>query len=101
MARIVFAWELGEGMGHVVPYVPLLKALRSKGHRLLFALRDLSLSAPYQGHVRSRMFSGSPENVADHQYHQDASDVRPHPAQYRFRQLEDPRRVGRRVAFSL
>ena len=49
MARIVFAWELGEGMGHVVPYVPLLKALRSKGHELFFALRDLSLAPLIKG----------------------------------------------------
>lgn len=41
MARILFTWELGGGMGHIGPYLPLLKGLRDKGHEVAFALRNL------------------------------------------------------------
>lgn len=41
MARILFTWELGGGMGHVAPYLPLAKGLRDKGHEVAFVLRDL------------------------------------------------------------
>ena len=46
MARIVFAWELGGGMGHLVPYVHVIRTLRAKGHELIFVVRDLS-RAPF------------------------------------------------------
>ena len=41
MSRILFTWELGGGMGHVAPYLPLAKGLRDKGHEVAFVLRDL------------------------------------------------------------
>lgn len=44
MARILFAWELGAGMGHVAPYLPLIKKLRKNGHQVAFALRNLQFA---------------------------------------------------------
>jgi UDP:flavonoid glycosyltransferase YjiC (YdhE family) len=41
MARILFTWELGGGMGHILPYASIFKALESKGHELVFILKDL------------------------------------------------------------
>jgi hypothetical protein len=29
-------------MGHVMPYLPIVKALHTKGHEVIFILRDLS-----------------------------------------------------------
>lgn len=44
MARILFTWELGGGMGHMAPYLPLINGLRDKGHEVAFALRNLGLA---------------------------------------------------------
>ena len=44
MAKIVFTWELGTGMGHIMPYLFIVKALQTKGHEVNFILRDLSLA---------------------------------------------------------
>src|SRR5262249_54114523 len=43
--RIVIAWELGANLGHLLPLLVLARALRSHGHRVLFAMRDLSNAA--------------------------------------------------------
>lgn len=42
MARILFAWELGEGLGHLVPVAPLLRELSDRGHTVYAALRDVT-----------------------------------------------------------
>jgi UDP:flavonoid glycosyltransferase YjiC (YdhE family) len=42
MSRILFAWELGGGYGHLAHILPLADALRSRGHDCSLALRDLS-----------------------------------------------------------
>jgi UDP:flavonoid glycosyltransferase YjiC (YdhE family) len=51
MARIVFTWELGEGMGHIAPYVSIIRGLQAKRHEVFFILKDLrqasSLLAAY------------------------------------------------------
>ncbi|MCW8828931.1 MAG: hypothetical protein OQK94_07745 [Gammaproteobacteria bacterium] len=44
MARILFTWELGGGMGHVAPYLPLIDKLRQAGHEVAFALRNLQFA---------------------------------------------------------
>jgi spore coat polysaccharide biosynthesis predicted glycosyltransferase SpsG len=44
MAKIVFTWELGSGMGHIMPYLFIVKALQTKGHEVNFILKDLSLA---------------------------------------------------------
>ncbi len=42
MARILVAWELGAGYGHLYAFPRLAHALRERGHEVLFALRDLA-----------------------------------------------------------
>lgn len=42
MAKILIAWELGGGLGHMARALPLALALRAAGHEIAFALRDLS-----------------------------------------------------------
>lgn len=41
MSRILFAWELGTGFGHIMPYLDVADALVRRGHRVFFASRDL------------------------------------------------------------
>lgn len=41
-ASIVVAWELGSGMGHIIPLLPLIRQLRQEGHRVSVITRDLS-----------------------------------------------------------
>ncbi len=40
--RTLIAWELGGNLGHVVPLLAVARALRSRGHQVVFALRDLT-----------------------------------------------------------
>lgn len=42
MAVVLMAWELGSGMGHLDRMRLIGDALRDRGHRVVFALRDLS-----------------------------------------------------------
>src|SRR6266850_2723462 len=42
MATFLFAWELGEGLGHLAQIAPLAKELTRRGHKVFAALRDLS-----------------------------------------------------------
>jgi UDP:flavonoid glycosyltransferase YjiC (YdhE family) len=49
MAEIVFAWELGGHTGHVTTLLPIARALRERGHRVRFLLRDLSAGADLAG----------------------------------------------------
>jgi UDP:flavonoid glycosyltransferase YjiC (YdhE family) len=42
MATILFAWELGAGLGHINLMRPLAEGLRQRGHDVRLALRDLS-----------------------------------------------------------
>jgi UDP:flavonoid glycosyltransferase YjiC (YdhE family) len=42
MARILLAWELGGGLGHLVNLLPFAKGLSQRGHLVFVALRDLS-----------------------------------------------------------
>jgi hypothetical protein len=41
MANILFAWELGMGLGHTAQIALLANLLAAKGHRVFAALRDL------------------------------------------------------------
>jgi UDP:flavonoid glycosyltransferase YjiC (YdhE family) len=49
MARLLLAWELGGGLGHVLPLGQLAVALRARGHEVDLVLRDLSLAAQALG----------------------------------------------------
>ena len=40
-ATILFSWEIGHGFGHVLPLLPLARAFKAQGHRVIFALRDV------------------------------------------------------------
>jgi UDP:flavonoid glycosyltransferase YjiC (YdhE family) len=42
MSRILFAWELGDNLGHVSGFLPLARELRKRGHELILILKDLS-----------------------------------------------------------
>lgn len=46
MARILFAWELGGDLGHLMRLAPLARQLRERGHHVVVAVRDLSRAAP-------------------------------------------------------
>ncbi len=41
MATILYAWELGGGLGHLLRFQPLAKRLAAEGHRVICALREL------------------------------------------------------------
>ncbi|HWU68055.1 MAG TPA: nucleotide disphospho-sugar-binding domain-containing protein [Stenotrophobium sp.] len=47
MARILLAWELGAGLGHVAPLRVLARELRQRGHACVFALRDLAMAEEF------------------------------------------------------
>lgn len=49
MARIVFAWELGAGTGHVTTLLPIARALRARGHEPSFLLRNPQSGADLAG----------------------------------------------------
>lgn len=42
MATVLFAWELGGGLGHITQLAPLAADLAARGHRVYAALRDLT-----------------------------------------------------------
>ena len=41
MAKVLFAWELGAGLGHIMQFAPLANGLAALGHRVFAALREL------------------------------------------------------------
>jgi UDP:flavonoid glycosyltransferase YjiC (YdhE family) len=41
MSRILFAWELGGGYGHLGPFRPIAQTLMARGHRVTIAARDV------------------------------------------------------------
>jgi len=41
MARVLFGWEFGAGLGHVMRLLPIATALREAGHEPIFAVQDL------------------------------------------------------------
>lgn len=40
MARIAFCWELGRGLGHVVPHLDLIRRLVARGDEVVFLAQD-------------------------------------------------------------
>lgn len=47
MARILMAWELGAGRGHIAPLLSLARPLKAAGHEIVFAVRDPGDVGPY------------------------------------------------------
>lgn len=45
MSRVLLAWELGGGYGHVVRLAPLARELARRGHQVVCAMRDLPAAA--------------------------------------------------------
>lgn len=41
MSRILFAWELGGGLGHLGPFRPIAERLAARGHEITIAARDV------------------------------------------------------------
>jgi UDP:flavonoid glycosyltransferase YjiC (YdhE family) len=41
MARILFAWEFGAGLGHLMRLMPIADALHDAGHEAIFAVQNL------------------------------------------------------------
>lgn len=41
MSTILFAWELGGGLGHLMQMRPIAHGLLARGHRIAAALKDL------------------------------------------------------------
>lgn len=42
MSRVLLAWELGQGLGHIDRMLMLARELRRRGHEVIFTLRDLA-----------------------------------------------------------
>lgn len=40
MARIAFCWELGRGLGHIVPHLDLIRRLVARGDEVVFLAQD-------------------------------------------------------------
>jgi UDP:flavonoid glycosyltransferase YjiC (YdhE family) len=40
MSTVLFTWELGGNLGHLVRYLPIARLLRQRGHEVLFVLRE-------------------------------------------------------------
>lgn len=55
MSRILFAWELGGGVGHLAAFRPVAEALLARGHQLTLAVRDINSAA--------MVFNGSPVRI--------------------------------------
>ncbi|MEE4250365.1 MAG: hypothetical protein V2I38_07230 [Alcanivoracaceae bacterium] len=66
MARILFTWEMGEGLGHLMPMRPVLESLVKRGHQLLIAATDLRSAQAALGHIATTMVQ-SPM-IADRRY---------------------------------
>jgi hypothetical protein len=49
MARILFAWECGGGIGHLTRYSELIDQLIADRHEILFAARSLSSASKVFG----------------------------------------------------
>jgi hypothetical protein len=48
---ILFCWELGGGLGHLMQMLPLADDLVKSGHRVFVALRDHCSLAPARGAI--------------------------------------------------
>ena len=57
--RVVFTWDLGEGMGHMVPYLPLVRCLRGMGGQLIFVKSNFGLVEKLVGRRLSGFKMGS------------------------------------------
>ncbi|MGD9719799.1 MAG: glycosyltransferase [Pirellulales bacterium] len=84
MATFLLTWELGGGLGHLVPLRALAIGLRQRGHRAVVAVNDLPgasalmseipcIPAPVHVPLRSRMIA-EPSTFADLLYNAGCAD---------------------------
>jgi UDP:flavonoid glycosyltransferase YjiC (YdhE family) len=69
MSRFLFAWELGQGFGHVGEMLPVARLLRDHGHEVVFAVRSFAVAEPTLGaegfrYVAAPFWEASEEAVA-------------------------------------
>jgi UDP:flavonoid glycosyltransferase YjiC (YdhE family) len=75
---ILFTWEIGNGLGHVLPLIPIARHLKTAGYRIVFALRDVRhaahllqaegfevLQAPYHPDRQIARHEVQPDSQAD------------------------------------
>jgi hypothetical protein len=46
MKRVLYAWEMGAGLGHVAAFLPIASALRERHCEVVCAVRDTATAAP-------------------------------------------------------
>lgn len=63
MARVLFAWELGLGFGHLASMAPLADRLAIEGHEITFALRSLARSRKVLTRPEYRFFQAPIKTV--------------------------------------
>jgi spore coat polysaccharide biosynthesis predicted glycosyltransferase SpsG len=51
----MFTWELGQGLGHLVRYLPLVRALVGRGDEVWFLVKD--------AHQAAKVFAGLSINI--------------------------------------
>ena len=75
MPRALFCWEIGEGSGHVRPYLGVLRALRERGWEVALALKNTSVIGDemrrgewtvFQAPVCLNEFTGIAPNPVNH-----------------------------------
>lgn len=49
MSRVLYAWELGAGYGHIAPFHPIAKHLKERGHEVIFVLKNLEYAETLLG----------------------------------------------------
>ena len=45
MSKLLYAWEFGAGLGHIGAFLPLARALRERGHEVLWAVAQTAPTA--------------------------------------------------------
>jgi UDP:flavonoid glycosyltransferase YjiC (YdhE family) len=55
VSRILFAWELGGGFGHLGPFLPIARRLIERGHEITLAVREVDRAAATFGALPVRV----------------------------------------------
>jgi UDP:flavonoid glycosyltransferase YjiC (YdhE family) len=53
VARILYAWELGGNSGHLTGFAPIAARLERRGHKILYAVKDLGAAVQRFGTGRA------------------------------------------------
>lgn len=59
MSRILFAWELGGGYGHLGPFLPVSRLLMAPGHGVTIVARDVERANVVFGSTGARVLQGA------------------------------------------